>query len=86
MEHFKRGQMIPKRLGIVTCHKKQRQHVKFGCSCLWDAKNRVIHSTDKDGYAFVIDYRKVSGIMMNNGTIKRKGVKPISITNISFQR
>ena len=66
--------MIPKRLGIVTCHKKQRQHVKFGCSCLWDAENRVMHSSDKDGCVFVVDWR-ASGIKVNNGTVKRKGLK-----------
>lgn len=85
MEHFKRGQMIPKRLGIVTCHKKQRQHVKFGCSCLWDAKSRVMHSTDKDGCVFVVDW-KASGIKVSNGTIKRKGIQLISFTDINFQR
>lgn len=85
MEHFKRGQLIPKRLGIVTCHKKQRQHVKFGCSCLWDADNRVMHSSDKDGCVFVVDWR-ASGIKVSNGTIKRKGVQLLIFTDISFQR
>lgn len=84
MEHFKRGQMITKRLGIVTCHKKQRQHVKFGCSCLWDAESRVMHSQDKGGSVFVVDWR-ASGIKVNNGTIKRKGVQLISFADINFQ-
>lgn len=31
IENFKEGQMIPKRLGMISCHKKVRQYVRFGC-------------------------------------------------------
>ena len=30
-EIFKKGQIIPKRIGGVTIHKKARHRIKFGC-------------------------------------------------------
>ncbi len=44
-----------------------------------------MHSSDKDGCVFVVDWR-ASGIKVNNGTVKRKGFQLLSLTDISFQR
>lgn len=34
MEFFKKGQMVPKRIGMVFVHKKSRHAITFGCDVM----------------------------------------------------
>jgi len=46
MQTFKKGQIIPRRLGIVLASKRKAQHhFTFGQDCTWDG--RVLKTVDK---------------------------------------
>ncbi|AWX01076.1 hypothetical protein DPF84_04630 [Enterobacter hormaechei] len=70
MELFKKGQLVPKRLGMVTCHKKQRQHIKFGTDVAYDHSTKTAHVFSRDGYIMVI-HSNSRGVKTNNGTFKK---------------
>ena len=64
MELFKKGQLIPKRIGGLRVHRKARHHLTFGCDVQIDGNNWI--AVPDTGIAMVLC--KKLGIRRNNGT------------------
>lgn len=64
MELFKKGQLIPKRIGGLHVHRKARHHLTFGCDVQIDGNNWI--AIPDTGIAMVL-CKKLS-IRRNNGT------------------
>lgn len=63
-ELFKKGQIIPKRIGGLYVHSKARHRLVFGCDVLIDGSNWI--AVPKTGESMVT-VRKL-GVRRNNGT------------------
>lgn len=63
-ELFKKGQIIPKRIGGLHVHRKARHRLVFGCDVLIDGGNWI--AVPKTGESMVI--AKKLGVRRNNGT------------------
>ena len=63
-ELFKKGQIIPKRIGGLYVHRKARHRLVFGCDVLIDGGNWI--AVPETGESMVI--AKKLGIRRNNGT------------------
>ena len=70
MEFFKKGQLVPKRLGVAICHKKQRHHIVFGVDCVYDYQLKIFHVVDSDG-SLVNVSANISRVKTGNGTFKK---------------
>lgn len=64
MELFKKGQIIPKRIGGVYVHRKARHRLVFGCDVQIDGNNWI--AVPDTGNSMV--HCKKLGIRRNNGT------------------
>lgn len=64
MELFKKGQLIPKRIGGLHVHRKARHRLVFGCDVQIDGNNWI--AIPDTGIAMV--HCKELGIRRNNGT------------------
>lgn len=63
-ELFKKGQIIPKRIGGLHVHSKSRHRLVFGCDVLIDGSNWIaVPNTGKS----MVTAKKL-GIRRNNGT------------------
>lgn len=78
-EYFKKGQLVPKRLNVALCHKKQRQHILFGADCIYDYSLKKIFIVDSNGPAIKV-LHFVDRIKTNNGTYKRVTTPCYNIT------
>lgn len=67
MELFKKGQLIPKRIGGLHVHNKARHRLTFGCDVQIDGNNWI--AVPDTGIAMVLCKRL--GIRRNNGTYQR---------------
>ena len=67
-EHFKKGQIIPKRLGMAFTHKKAQSNVTFGCDVV--VEGRTIRATSTIECA-VICVNAYKGRRRGNGTFQR---------------
>ena len=63
-ELFKKGQIIPKRIGGLHIHRKARHRWVFGCDVLIVGSNRI--AVPETGESMVI--AKKLGVRRNNGT------------------
>lgn len=63
-ELFKKGQIIPKRIGGLHVHRKARHRLVFGCDVLIDGSNWI--AVSETGKSMVII--KKLGVPRNNGT------------------
>ncbi|EIQ8120727.1 hypothetical protein ACES27_004606 [Salmonella enterica] len=63
-ELFKKGQIIPKRIGGLHVHSKARHRLVFGCDVLIDGSNWI--AMPNTGKSMVT--AKKLGIRRNNGT------------------
>jgi len=63
-ELFKKGQIIPKRIGGLYVHSKARHRLVFGCDVLIDGSNWI--AVPGTGESMVIC--KKLGVRRNNGT------------------
>lgn len=63
MEFFKKGQMVPKRIGMVFVHKQARHAITFGCDVMVDG-NTITAITE----GTIITVRARVSREMNNGT------------------
>ena len=63
-ELFKKGQIIPKRIGGLHVHRKARHRLVFGCDVLIDGTNWI--AVPDTGESMV--HCKKLGIRRNNGT------------------
>ena len=63
-ELFKKGQIIPKRIGGLHVHRKGRHRLVFGCDVLIDGSNWI--AVPETGKSMVI--AKKLGVRKNNGT------------------
>lgn len=67
-EVFRKGQMVPKRLGFVSTHRKTQCHVTFGCDV--EICGNVIKAlSDPSTGVFVCNTFR--GRVRKNGTIQR---------------
>ena len=64
MELFKKGQLIPKRIGGLLVHRKARHRLTFGCDVQIDGNNWT--AVPDTGVSMV--HCKKLGIRRNNGT------------------
>lgn len=64
MELFKKGQLIPKRIGGLHVHRKARHRLTFDCDVQIDGNNWI--AVPDTGIAMV--HCKKLGIRRNNGT------------------
>ena len=64
MELFKKGQLIPKRIGGLHVHRKARHRLTFGCDVQIDGNNWI--AVPGTGNSMV--HCKKLGIRRNNGT------------------
>ena len=64
MELFKKGQLIPKRIGGLHAHRKTRHRLTFGCDVQIDDNNWI--AVPETGESMVII--KKLGVRRNNGT------------------
>lgn len=64
MELFKKGQLIPKRIGGLHVHRKARHRLTFGCDVQIDGNNWI--AVPDTGIAMV--HCKKLGIRRNNDT------------------
>lgn len=64
MELFKKGQLIPKRIGGLHVHRKARHRLVFGCDVQIDGNNWI---AVPDTGNSMVDCKKL-GIRRNNGT------------------
>ena len=67
MELFKKGQLIPKRIGGLNVHRKARHRLVFGCDVQIDGNNWI--AVPDTGFTMVLC--KKLGIRRNNGTYQR---------------
>lgn len=67
MELFKKGQLIPKRIGGLRVHRKARHRLTFGCDVQIDGNNWT--AVSDTGIAMVLC--KKLGIRRNNGTYQK---------------
>ena len=67
MELFKKGQLIPKRIGGVYVHRKARHRLVFGCDVQIDGNNWI--AVPDTGNSMV--HCKKLGIRRNNGTYQK---------------
>jgi hypothetical protein len=65
MELFKKGQIIPKRLGVLHVHKKVRHSITFGCD-VWAAPGKEWVAVPGTGNCLV--HAKGSKRIHRNGT------------------
>lgn len=79
MEFFKKGQLVPKRLSIAICHKKQRQHIVFGVDCVYDHQLKIIHVVDSNG-PVVNASANITRVKTGNGTFKKMKAPSFSIS------
>ena len=63
-ELFKKGQIIPKRIGGLHVHRKARHRLVFGCDVQIDGSNWI--AVPETGKSMVI--AKKLGVRRNNGT------------------
>lgn len=63
-ELFKKGQIIPKRIGGLRVHRKARHRLVFGCDVRIDGSNWI--AVPETGKSMVIV--KKLGVRRNNGT------------------
>lgn len=63
-ELFKKGQIIPKRIGGLHVHRKARHRLVFGCDVQIDGSNWI--AVPETGESMVII--KKLGVRRNNGT------------------
>lgn len=63
-ELFKKGQIIPKRIGGLHVHRKARHRLVFGCDVRIDGTNWI--AVPETGKSMVI--AKELGVRRNNGT------------------
>lgn len=63
-ELFKKGQIIPKRIGGLHVHRKARHRLVFGCDVQIDGSNWI--AVPETGESMVI--AKKLGVRRNNGT------------------
>ncbi|QIW86685.1 hypothetical protein KMC53_gp58 [Klebsiella phage LASTA] len=68
VEHFKKGQMVPKRLGVVFTHKKNQSNVTFGCDVEVDGRMVRATSPTERGVICINGYK---GRRRGNGTFQR---------------
>lgn len=66
MIKFRKGQIIPRWLGVTTADRKAQYHLKFGCNASYEGGFLFMES---DGSAIVIPYQVTR--RMNNGTRKK---------------
>lgn len=71
MEYFKKGQMIPKRLGLVDVHRKARHAVTFGSDVFCDINGNIIVLAGT-GQSLINVKGWRLGIRRNNGTFQKK--------------
>ena len=64
IELFKKGQIIPKRIGGLHVHRKARHRLVFGCDVLIDGSNWI--AVPETGKSMVT--AKKLGVRRNNGT------------------
>lgn len=67
MELFKKGQLIPKRIGGLHVHRKARHRLVFGCDVQIDGNNWI--AVPDTGISMV--HCKKLGIRRNNGTYQK---------------
>lgn len=67
-EHFKKGQIVPKRLRMVFTHRKAQINVRFGCDV--EVDGRVIRPVGPVATG-VICAETWKGIRRNNGTYQK---------------
>lgn len=70
IELFKKGQIVPKRLNIVSCRRKQRQHIVFGVDCVYDHHLKIINVIDCDGPLIDVSAH-AERVKTGNGTFKK---------------
>lgn len=63
-ELFKKGQIIPKRIGGLHVHRKARHRLVFGCDVQIDGSNWI--AVPETGESMVV--AKKLGVRRNNGT------------------
>lgn len=68
MEFFKKGQIVPKRLGFVLTHRKSRVNVTFGCDV--SVHGSVVTPIGSPAKS-VIHCIVFKGRIRKNGTIQR---------------
>lgn len=75
MELFKKGQLIPKRIGGLHVHRKARHRLVFGCDVQIDGNNWIaIPDTGNS----MVDCKKL-GIRRNNGTYQEASADFIDV-------
>lgn len=67
MELFKKGQLIPKRIGGLHVHRKARHRLTFGCDVQIDGNSWI--AVPDTGNSMV--HCKKLGIRRNNGTYQK---------------
>lgn len=78
MELFKKGQLIPKRIGGLHVHRKARHRLTFGCDVQIDGNNWI--AIPDTGIAMVLCEKL--GIRRNNGTYQSVHA---NLVDISFE-
>lgn len=73
MENFKKGSLVPRRLGILLAEKKKAQHwLTFGTDVIWDGKTLTSLQPLKWGEA-LIKVRSGMSAPRKNGTRQPSG-------------
>lgn len=75
MELFKKGQLIPKRIGGLCVHRKARHRLTFGCDVQIDGNNWI---AVPDTGVSIIHCKKL-GIRRNNGTYQKVDANFVNI-------
>ena len=75
MELFRKGQLIPKRIGGLHVHRKARHRLVFGCDVQIDGNNWIaVPGTGNS----MVDCKKL-GIRRNNGTYQEVNANFIDV-------
>ena len=73
MQNFKKGSLVPRRLGILLASKKKAQHyLVFGCDVVWDGKVLTTARPMKENESLVIVAHGMSA-PRKNGTRQQSG-------------
>lgn len=71
-EHFKKGQMVPKRLKMAITHRKAQHQLTFGCDVI--VEGRTITAAN-GGSPIIYAPHYVGSRKMNNGTKQKQVVE-----------
>ena len=74
MENFKKGSLVPRRLGWLLASKKKAQHyIVFGCDAIWDGKTLTSAGPMTERECLVVIQHGMSA-PRKNGTRQKSGL------------